>query len=393
MKISKPYLIYNVTLVYERECKYIDNSALLIENSIIKEIFFDKSKWSILLDNDNIETFDGEKNILAPGLIDMHIHGCKGFDTSFANKEEALLNMAKTLEENGITTFQPTLLYDYNLIKDLALAINNNQVLKSYIPGLYIEGPFINEKKKGGIPDYCISESNIEKLNSLLDIKINNKCAIKTMTIAPEIKGINPLINILNKNNIVIALGHSDANLKDLPKLEKYHFTHLFNAMSSINHKNPGIAIFPFINNDKESVTCELIGDGIHVDNDVMRFAFNCLNDKQVCLISDSMKFSKMGKGKMIYCNKLSYCDGKACYYRDNNTLIGSCTLISDSAKSLLKKKIITKELFFKIAAVNPAKVLNLTNRGSIRVKNIADLVLYDKDFNVIKVFKQNKSL
>lgn len=390
MNKSKPFLIYNASIVYGESCKIFNHCAILIKNSIISEIYFNQNDYQKLLLDDDISTFDAENNLLGPGLIDMHIHGCGGVDTSSENREEALFKMARILEKNGITTFQPTLLYDYKSLVEISMTINNNPILKNYIPGLYIEGPFINKDKKGGIPLSCIIEPNVGELKKLLDIKIDNKCAIKTMTIAPELNNIESIINILEANDIIVALGHSDATISDIPKLNKYHFTHLFNAMSGISHKKPGLAMYPFMQKNSENISCEIIGDGIHIAYDTLKFAFNCLNKNQICLISDSMKFAEIGSGTMQYCNKEAYCDGKACYYRDDDTLIGSCTLIFKSAKSLLEKNIITKEDFFRIGSVNPARILNLTDRGSIKIGKIADLVLVDSSFNILKVFKQH---
>ncbi len=389
MESNSTLLIYNATIVYSETCEYHKDAALLIKNSKIAKIFFNKSDWIDQVENTNIQALDAKGGILGPGFVDMHFHGCGGYDTNSDNKEEALLHMVKTLKNKGITTFQPTIHYDLSSIKKLAKAINNNKELQNHISGLYIEGPFINLIKKGGLSAASIREPDIKVLNELLDIKINDKCAVQTMTVAPELENVDPIIDILNKNNILIGFGHSDAKITDVPQLKKYHFTHLFNAMNGINHKNPGLAMFPFLYKNEVDITCEMIGDGVHIDYNTLKFTFNCLNENQVCLISDSMLFTTLvSKGPMIYVGKEAYCDGRACYYCDDNTLIGSCNLTIDTAKILLEKNIITKELFFKIGAVNPARALKLINKGSIEVGNIADLILLNSEYKVIKVFK-----
>lgn len=388
MKSKDKLLIYNATIVYGTDCEIIDNSAVLIENNIITNIYFKKDEWQSILEKDDIELFDADNNILGPGLIDMHIHGCNGYDTNSEDKEIALLEMAKALEIKGITHFQPTLLYDVKAIKELATAIEKNPRLQSYISGLYIEGPFINVKKKGGIPSNNIINPNLDALKELLEIKINNQCAITTMTIAPELKGITPIIKMLEEHDVNIALGHSNCHVKDVPYLDKYHFTHLFNAMSPISHKNPGLAMFPFLSEASEDLTCELVCDGIHINQETLKFAFKNLSDNQICVISDSMKFAGQGSGEMTYCNQESYCDGKACYYKKDKTLIGSCTLIYDSAKILFKNGIIDLKTFFKIGSINPSRVLKLKSRGSIEIGKIADLILVDSNLNLKKIFK-----
>ncbi len=387
--MNKKILIYNATIVYGDNCEIIEHAAVLIEKKIITNIYFKKDEWIDLLHDSAIELYDAENNILGPGLIDMHIHGCNGFDTNSEDKEVALLEMANFLNKNGITYFQPTLLYDIKHIKELASAIEKNKKLQSHISGLYIEGPFINEKKKGGIPSSNIMKPNIDVIKELLEIKINDKCAITTMVLAPELENIDLIIKDLQKNNINIALGHSNCDISQVPLLDKYHFTHLFNAMSPISHKKTGLALFPFINENSKNITCELVCDGIHVKEPMLKFAIKNLSDTQICVISDAMQFAGQGEGEMIYCNQEAYCDGKACYYSENNTLIGSCTLIYKSAKTLYEKGLIDIKLFFKIGSINPARVLKLDDRGCLKIGAIADLIIIDPQLNIKKVFKQ----
>ena len=380
-------LIYNARIIYGKNCELIDNAAVLIENNRISSLYFKKDEWISLLDDSKIQVYDAENNILGPALIDMHIHGCNGYDTNSEDKELALFEMAKALEKKGITCFQPTLLYDIDHIKELAASIEKNPILQAHIPGLYIEGPFINEEKKGGIPSNNIISPNVDALKEILNIKINDRCAITTMVVAPEIDNIDSIIKLLKENNVNIAFGHSDCTINEIPPLDKYHLTHLYNAMSPISHKKPGLAMLPFL--DKENVTCEIVCDGVHVNEDTLKFSFTNLCDNQICVISDAMQFAGQGKGEMTYCNQKAYCDGKACYYKKDNTLIGSCTLIYDSAKMLFNKDIIDLKTFFKICAINPSRVLKLEDRGSIEIGNIADLIIVDQNLNLKKILKQ----
>lgn len=391
IKTCSTLLIYNTTLVYKKECEFHKETAVLIKNNKIEKIYFNKREWSKLVNTLNVEKIDAKGNILGPGFIDMHIHGCAGYDTSSEDKEEALIAMAKTLESRGITTFQPTTHFCLTSIKKLGKAINNNKMLQSFIPGIYVEGPFVNKEKKGGLPSSSIKSVNKQLIDELLSIKIGEKSLVRTMTIAPEIEGIDIVINSLLENDVLISFGHSDAKVKDIPKLDKYHFTHLFNAMSGIDHKTPGLAIIPFLYKRNYDLTCEIIADGVHVDIDTLKFTFSCLNEDRVCLISDAMNAATLQKGKMTYLGRDAYSDGRACYYSSDNTLIGSCSLIIDTARDLLEKKIISKEMFFKIGSVNPSRALKLNDRGIIEVGKRADLILLDHKFKVVRVFKQKE--
>lgn len=389
---EKNIIIYNATIVCEDECIFHNNAALEIENGCIKNIIYDKAQWKNLINSSSVKTYDANGNILGPGFIDMHIHGCGGYDTTHPNKSEALLKMATILADRGITFFQPTIHCDIKEIQEIANAINDNKILQSYMNGIYVEGPFINPIKKGGLPLSSIHEADLDYAKKLLSIEINNSPVIRTMTIAPELENISPIIDLLNRNGVVVSFGHSNAYVEDVPKQDRYHFTHLFNAMTPIDHKKPGLATIPFMYKNNKNICCELICDGIHVKDDVLKMVFNCLDSTQICLISDAMKFATLpANQKALYANRMAYSNGQACFYSDDNTLIGSACLIIDTARFMLEKKIISKETFFKIGSVNPAKELNLKDIGSIDINKKADLILLDKDFKLIEVFKQIK--
>jgi N-acetylglucosamine-6-phosphate deacetylase len=389
--INEPnIIIYNATIVCEHECIFHDNAALEIENGCIKNIIYDKAQWKELINSSKVKTYDANGNILGPGFIDMHIHGCGGYDTTQPNKSNVLQNMATILADRGITYFQPTIHCDEDEIQEIANAINDNKILQAYMNGIYVEGPFINPLKKGGLPLSSIHEADLDYATKLISIKINNSTAIKTMTVAPELENISPIIDLLNINGVIVSFGHSNINVEDVPDQDKYHFTHLFNAMSPIDHKQPGLATFPFIYKDSKDICCELTCDGVHVKDDVLRMVFNCLDSSQICLISDAMKFATLPVNqKALYANRMAYSNGRACYYCDDGTLIGSAGLIIDTARFILEKKIISKQTFFKIGAVNPSKELNLKDIGSIDINKKADLILLDKEYKVIEVFKQ----
>jgi N-acetylglucosamine-6-phosphate deacetylase len=147
----------------------------------------------------------------------MHLHGCGGYDTTQSNKSSVLLNMATILVDRGITYFQPTIHCDLKEIKEIANAIDDNKLLQSYMSGIYVEGPFINPMKKGGLPISSIHEADLDYAKDLLAIKINNSPAIKTMTVAPELENISPIIDLLNKNGVTVSFGHSNIGVEDVP--------------------------------------------------------------------------------------------------------------------------------------------------------------------------------
>jgi N-acetylglucosamine-6-phosphate deacetylase len=173
------------------------------------------------------------------------------------------------------------------------------------------------------------------------------------MTIAPELQGSEELSSILEQNNIVVAYGHSDCPLDALHPRAKNHLTHLFNAMSGIDHKRPGLAAMPFVR-DYNHATYELVCDEVHVHPSVIDLTINSLGTERLCLISDAMSLAGMGVGEGLYLGKQMYSNGKACYYRDSDILIGSAMLISNSAQNLFHKNLLDKQSFFQVASENP---------------------------------------
>ncbi|WP_041384669.1 amidohydrolase family protein [Sphaerochaeta pleomorpha] len=207
------------------------------------------------------------------------------------------------------------------------------------------------------------------------------------MTIAPELQGSEELSSVLEQNNIVVAYGHSDCPLEALKPRDKNHLTHLFNAMSGIDHKRPGLAAMPFVR-DYSHATYELICDGVHVHPSVIDLTINSLGTERLCLISDAMSLAGMGTGEGLYLGKQIYSNGKACYYSDSDILIGSAMLISESAKNLVHKSLLDKRSFFQVACENPLRVLSQTDRGRIKPGYKADLVMLSSDTEIQEVFK-----
>jgi N-acetylglucosamine-6-phosphate deacetylase len=207
------------------------------------------------------------------------------------------------------------------------------------------------------------------------------------MTLAPELQGSEELTSILEQNNIVVAYGHSDCPLEALKPREKNHLTHLFNAMSGIDHKRPGLAAIPFVR-EYSHATYELVCDEVHVHPSVIDLTINSLGTQRLCLISDAMSLAGMGAGEGTYLGKHIYSNGKACYYRDNDILIGSAMLISESARNLVHKSLLDKQSFFQVASENPLRVLSQTDRGKIKPGYKADLVMLSSDMDIQEVFK-----
>lgn len=315
----------------------LPDATIVVEQGIVR--YVGKLEQDMV---QHLKQYDAKGNLVGPGLVDMHIHGCGGFDSTRGNLQENLEGMALFLAGKGITSFQLAVVMDLDLLDQIKKAMDRSAFLSSHLLGVYVEGPFIAPEKKGGIPSSGIRTFDREYLEKVLSIKCGRKPLVTSMTIAPELQGSEVLSSMLEQNNTVVAYGHSDCPLDALHPRDKNHLTHLFNAMSGIDHKHPGLAAMPFVRNFSHA-TYELVCDEVHVHPSVIDLTINSLGSERLCLISDAMSLAGMGAGEGLYLGKQMYSNGKTCYYRDSDILIGSAMLISESAKNLFHKNLLVK--------------------------------------------------
>lgn len=356
--------------------KIIKDQYLIIENNIIKEISTHYNE------NKNYDIIDAKNNYISPGFFDTHIHGA-GSGVFETPEKESFVNLCDFLLEKGITTFLPTILCNEKYIKTLAGNINSNPDLKKRIRGIYIEGPFVNTDKKGGINPKYIRKPNIDYLKKIIDL---SEGLLKMMTIAPELEGIDKIIDHLLDNDIIPSFGHSATTLDNaLSKGSVKNITHLFNAMSGISHINPGLAALPFIN---KNIFVELNGDGIHIDNNIIKMCFDNLNRDKLIFITDSVISAGLPYGNYFYdTDKEVISSDRGVRYKENDVLIGSSFLIPDVIRNLKKATNADINELVKTVTLNPAKLLSIDKEyGSIEIGKKADIVIFDNDFIVKKV-------
>lgn len=330
--------------------------------------------------------FDAKANLVGPGLIDMHIHGCGGFDPTQGDVQASLEGMASFLAERGITAFQLATVMDMDVLNAVRQALQASPFLSSHLLGVYTEGPFIAQEKRGGIFPSSIKAYDRAYLDSILALSYANSPLVSTMTIAPELEGSEELSAVLEEHGVVVAYGHSNALLSHLQVRPKHHLTHLFNAMSPIDHKNPGLATLPFVRAYSHA-TYELVCDGVHVHPSVVELTLNTLGTSRLCIVSDGMNLAGLGACEGLYAGKAIYSNGKACYFKENDLLIGSATLIVETARNLYHQGLLDKLSFFKVTSENPGRVLTLSDRGRVQVGYRADLVLLSDTMDVLDVF------
>jgi N-acetylglucosamine-6-phosphate deacetylase len=328
------------------------------------------------------EIIDGSGKIAIPGLIEMHIHGAGGAD-SLDGTKEALSVISQTLARHGTTSFLSTMVMKPGVVnrhlkeagESTGKSLGGAQLL-----GIYIEGPFINYAKRGGIVAESITGSSGKVLEQIFE---ETGDALKMMCVAPEIPGIAKIIEHLLKNKVKVAFGHSDADYnqtKEGFKMGINHVTHLFNAMRSLHHRDPGplAAIF-----ENQKISVELIGDTHHVHPALFKMVWALKGPDNIACITDGISGMGLPEGTYVYNNRKYTSKNGLARYLDG-TFIGSTMNLLKIAKNFKSFSGSTFREAIDTVTSNPARILGIDHhKGSLDAGKDADIVLIDPSFKV----------
>lgn len=324
--------------------------------------------------------------IALPGFVDVHIHGCGGADACDCS-ENALQTMANTLAKQGVTSFCPTTMtLPVEKLEKIAATVadfRQKQTTGSKIVGINFEGPFIAMEKKGAQNGDYVVPGTEKDFDSLYNA---SKGLMKLITVAPEAFESDEFIKYASQK-CNISVGHSCANGAECQKavdLGVNHATHLYNAMTAMTHREPGI-VGTCLDND--SVMCEIICDGAHVCPTVLRNTFKILGEDRAVVISDSMRGAGLGAGEFELGGQQVFVDENGRYARlADGTIAASVSNVFNEFKNLLEFGIDFKTAL-KSCTINPAKSINAENEiGSVALGKQADLVFVDSQLNIKEV-------
>lgn len=321
---------------------------------------------------------------IAPGLVDLHLHGALGKDVMDC-QEESLRRIAVHQSRCGVTGFLgSTMSASFDSVLEAVRTIKKaaKGLFPSEILGVYVEGPFLNMKRKGAQdPDY-IKGLNEGDLHRLIETVREMKAVI---SLAPEVGHNMDYIPVLKKNGFVVAIGHSDATYEQaMESFQKgiNHTTHLFNAMRGFDHREPGVVGAVL---DSDDVTAELIADGIHLHPASLRLAVASKGPAKICLITDSLKATAEGDGVYQWGGREIEVKGPRAILKDSGVLAGSVLTLNKAVKNMIDWTGVSVSQAVNMASLNPARVLGLEEKiGSIRAGKYANLVILDRNFNVL---------
>lgn len=364
---------------------------MIIKNATVWAQDFTPVKTDIEIENGVIKTLgslsgadelDFTGMTVVPGFIDIHIHGACLADSSSGEKEQ-IQTISRYLAQRGITSFCPTTMtLPYETLEKAFAAVKEcmGKEEGAYIHGINMEGPYISLAKKGAQAAEHVRKPDFEEFT-----RLNSVCPIMLADVAPEVDGATEFAQKA-KEICTVSAAHTSASYEEAKlgfENGFSHATHLFNAMTPIQNRAPGVPTAVF---ETENVSAELICDGFHNHPAVLRMAFSLLGEDRAAVISDSMSAAGCGDGEYELGGQTVYVkDGKATLA--DGTIAASTTNIFEEFKNLLRFGIDFKTAL-KACTINPARAIRRDSEtGSIAAGKRADLLVLDEELNIKAVF------
>lgn len=339
------------------------------------------------------EVLDGGGCYAIPGLIDLHFHGCKGYDFCDGTSE-AIAKIAEYEASVGVTAICPaTMTLPVNELEEiLAVAAKYKKENASGgqgaadLVGVNMEGPFISEAKKGAQDERNIISCDAGICRRFLNA---SEGLVKFVGIAPERNEKAQEFIRQMKDEVHISLAHTNADYDTAMAAFEAgadHAVHLYNAMPAFTHRKPGVVGAV---SDSAHVNAEMICDGVHIHPSVVRATFKMLGADRIVLISDSMRATGMPDGQYTLGGlDVNVAGGKATLV-SNGALAGSAMNLMECMKTVVKVMGIPLKTAVACASMNPAKCLGIYDEyGSIAPGKKGNVVLLDQDLELKAVVK-----
>jgi N-acetylglucosamine-6-phosphate deacetylase len=373
----------------------VEHPLLLVEQGRVLEISTRNSRQLPA----GVSLSDFGDHVVAPGYVDLHIHGSAGFDV-MDDIADALPAIEQLLARHGVTSYFPTTVtapMDKTLraLERLADAIeererksNSTDGKPRALPlGIHLEGPFISHARRGVHPPENLLAPTLATFEQFWQAA---RGRIRMMTIAPELQGAHEVIAEAARRGVCVSLGHSDADFATAERgitAGARHATHTFNAMrpldhSTLDHRSPGI--LGAVLTDSR-VSADIIADGVHLDPAIVKLFANAKGPKQTVLITDAISATGMPEGRYrLGSFEVDVRDGKC---MTGGKLAGSVLTMDRAVRNLARFAEWDLAQAVAAASQNPARVARIANKGALTVGADADFVVLNAEGEVLRTF------
>jgi N-acetylglucosamine-6-phosphate deacetylase len=333
-------------------------------------------------------------NYLAPGFVDLHVHGATGRDTMEASKE-AFRAICDFHASGGTTSLLlATATAPIDNIVDVLNAVRDCRSSINRIAGVHLEGPFISKAKCGAHRAEFIQDPSPVAVRQLLE----HAEVIKRITIAPELPGALEAIENFHARKISVSGGHSDAwdeDARGAYDRGMRSVTHTFNCMSSARRRGlyrvGGLLEFAL---SEPQISCEVIADGHHVSATLMKMLYRAKGAAGICLVTDATAGAGLpdGSGFSLFGNECVVEDG-VCLLADHSALAGSASRMIDLVRTLVDNVDVPLHEAITMATDNPARAIGLETKARFAVGAEADLVVLSSELEVLRTFAGGKEI
>lgn len=374
----------------------IKNGRLITPAGIAEKSLYIKNGKIIDITEKELKSdkeIDADGKYVAPGFIDIHVHGGGGYEF-VDGSYEAIKEAANIHARHGTTTIYPTIsAYDNEKTEktlDALRAYRNCEEITPHIYGAHLEGPYFSPKQSGAQDPSFIRTPNKEEYG-----KLYNKYSdvIARWSYAPELDGAEEFLNFLNKTDVVVSAGHTDAEYSDIKKAYENGMkliTHLYSCTSTIKRKNGfrilGVTEAAYLYDD---IDVETIADGCHLPPELLALIYKIKGEEHMCLVTDSIRYGGSdGNENAVYADgNVPYIieDGVA-KLADRSAFAGSIATSDILIRTCVKKAGIPLKSAVKMMTEIPARIMKLKTKGKLQIGYDADIVIFDESIIVREV-------
>ena len=366
----------------------VEHPLLLVEQGRVVDISSRSSRQVPA----GVSAADFGHSVIAPGYVDLHIHGSAGYDV-MDDAVEALPAIEQLLARHGVTSYFPTTVtapMDTTLhsLERLANAIekrernNGDGKIRALPLGIHLEGPFISHARRGVHPQENLLAPTMPLFEQFWQAA---RGRIRMMTIAPELEDATEVIAEAARRGVCVSLGHSDADFAATERgiaAGARHATHTFNAMRPLDHRSPGILGAVLTDH---RVSADIIADGVHLDPAIVKLFADAKGAAQTVLITDAISATGMPEGRYrLGSFEVDVRDGKCMV---DGKLAGSVLTMDRAVRNLARFAEWDLSQAVAAASQNPARVARIANKGVLAVGADADFVVLNSEGEVLRTF------